>query len=246
MSNENLVRKFELVCGDISDYRRLGRYHYRGDKLGPYQAIYALRLAQETAAVIVYSMPAVYVELRNAATGGYFRGYDRRTAAAMVNKNIRTISRVIVEPRFRNIGLATRLVRETMPLLNVRIIEAMAVMGHINPFFEKAGMHPYTAGLCAACLRIKEALSLVGIEEEIFYKADKVHKRIEHLKTSARRFIDREIRRFLQGYPNRRDMPEGPQRTKYVLSKLGDRPVYYIWFNPAKERESREVNSGIL
>lgn len=246
MHDDPIKKRFELCSGDINDYRRLACYHYRESAIGPYKAIYALRLAKETAGVIVYSMPAVYVELRNIATGGYFRGYDRKTAAAMVNKNIRTISRVIIEPRFRNIGLATRLVRETMPLLNVRIIEAMAVMGHINPFFEKAAMQPFTAGLSAACVRIKEALSLVGIEEEMYFKADEVHKRLERLKAGASGFIDREIRRFLQGYGKRKNMTAGPDRTRYVLSKLTDRPVYYIWFNRAKEHKSQKVNSGIL
>jgi hypothetical protein len=47
---------------------------------------------------------------------------------------------VIIEPRFRSLGQAVRLVKETMPLMNVPFIEALAVMGRVNPFFEKAGM----------------------------------------------------------------------------------------------------------
>ena len=54
------------------------------------------------------------------------------------------------------------------------------------------------------------------------------------LGDSAAQFLELEIRRFLQSYSRRRDMPPGLDRTKYVLSKLTTRPVYYVWFNPDK------------
>jgi hypothetical protein len=40
---------------------------------------------------------------------------------------------------------------------------------------------------------------------------------------------------FLQAYGKRREMRAGIERTRYVLSKLTGRPVYYIWFNPEKQ-----------
>jgi hypothetical protein len=38
------------------------------------------------------------------------------------------------------VGLAAELIRRTMPLCNVRIVETVAAMASHNPFFEKAGM----------------------------------------------------------------------------------------------------------
>ena len=117
--------------------------------LGPYAAIFALKgkfrtaTKLETVGVIVYSMPTAGAQMRNVATGGIFAGLDKGTRLKLINKNIRTISRVIIEPRFRSLGLAVRLVRETMPLMNVPFVEALAVMGRANPFFEKAGLTRY-------------------------------------------------------------------------------------------------------
>lgn len=56
------------------------------------------------------------------------------------NANLRTISRVVVHPQFRSLGLAAALVRHICNHCPTRYVEALAVMGRAHPFFEKAGM----------------------------------------------------------------------------------------------------------
>lgn len=120
----SVCKKLRIVPGDTSDYQVLAHYHYRDNQLGPFTKIFALKTADRRAVgVIVYAMPAPALELRNVATDNMFTGFDRNTQLALVNKNIRCISRVIIEPRFRGLGLASRLARETMPLLQMPIIE---------------------------------------------------------------------------------------------------------------------------
>ncbi len=177
-------------------------------------------------------MPSPALELRNTATAGLFTGLDRSTQLALVNKNIRCISRVIIEPRFRSLGLASRLVSETMPKVDVPIVETLAVMGLVNPFFERAGMHPFTAPLPRRCTELIEAFSLVGIEQHQLIDPAYVQRQMGELAWPKADFIESRIRRFLQSYRGRRDMAPGLERTRYILSKLTDRPVYYIWFNP--------------
>jgi len=233
----------QIVPGDIDDYERLARYHYRDSRPGPLAAIFALkprpgwagRLGKQSIGVIVYTMPVPSLELRNIATGGFFAGSDRSTQLSLLNKNVRCISRVIIEPRFRALGLATRLVRETMPQMNIPVIEAAAVMGMFNPFFEKAGMKPYTAKPPVRCVRLIEALSMVSVRERELIDPACVQRKLERLSRAEGRFIELEIRRFLQSYGKRRDMPDGLERTRYVLSKLAARPLYYVWFNPNLE-----------
>ncbi len=57
-----------------------------------------------------------------------------------LNKDFINISRVVVHPKFRSIGLGMRLVRESLPLVSKKYVETTAVMAKYNPFFEKAGM----------------------------------------------------------------------------------------------------------
>ena len=239
----SVVKKLEIVPGSFEDYKRLAHYHYRDSRLIAYAGIFAIRPVKtlvgnsgtETVGVIVYTMPTPSLELRNVATGNLFAGFDKATQLALINKNIRCISRVIIEPRFRSLGLASRLVRETMGEMNVPIIEAMAVMGIVNPFFEKAGMAAYTANIPARCVQFAEALSMVGIEKDILIDPQKVQQKLDNLKQQQTDFIELEIKRFLQSYGRRRNMPAGAERTRYILSKLTFRPLYYVWFNPDLE-----------
>ena len=225
----SVVKNLEVVRGDIGDYRVLSRYHYRGERLGPFVEIYAIRPG---IGVIVYTMPSLGVEARNIALGGVLDGFDKSSRAAMVNKNIRCVGRVIIEPRYRGLGLASRLVRETMGKVGVAVIEAMAVMGKVNRFFERAGMTGYEAKESVGCAQLVEAFSLVGIEEDELVLPATVQGKIERLGRVERRFIDGQVSGFLQNYGKRRYMDAGIERTGFVLGKLGFRPTYYVWIRP--------------
>lgn len=235
----SVANDLEIYCAGQDEYRSLSSFHYRETSLAPYAAIYAVRskgaFGQESGqaiAVIVYTMPVPNLKLRNIATGGRFNDLGSKSASLqMINSNIRCISRVIIEPRYRGLGIAAWLVRRTMPLIDVPIVESLAVMGRFSSFFEKAGMKATNAPIPERCVRLIEALSIVGIDEDIFIAPSKVHQTIDSLDANAKKFIDWQIANFLQAYGKRRFMPSGIERIRYVLSKLTDRPVYYIWFN---------------
>ncbi len=238
-----ITKHLEIVCGGLAEYNYLSGFHYRQSFSCPYVAIYAMKDTHPARArvagvvgVIVYTMPAPQVALRNAATGGVFCGFgDKRLQLQMVNKYVRCISRVIIEPRYRGLGLASRLVAETMPRLGAAVIEAMAVMGAVHPFFEKAGMKRYEAKPAAGGVQLIEALGMVGINEQEFIDSQAVQDKLDGLSGCEAAFVEWQIAGFLQSYGKRSRMAPGIERTRYVLSKLTGRPVYYIWFNPDKE-----------
>jgi hypothetical protein len=122
-----------------------------------------------------------------------------------------------------------------MPQINVPIIEAMAVMGAVNPFLERAGMRACTAKMPARCVRLAEAFSVVGIERRELIDPQKVQEKLEGLERDKADFIEYEIRNFLESYGEMRKSPASVERTRFVVSKLTERPVYYIWFNPELE-----------
>jgi GNAT superfamily N-acetyltransferase len=237
----SLHRKLHIVEGDMKDYESLAMYHYRDTRPAGIKAIYTLRMTgaagldDRPAGVIVYAMPNPRVELRDAATDGMFTGLDRQSGLALINRNIRCISRVVIEPRFRGIGLASRLVRQTMPRLNVPVIEALGVMPSVNPFLEKAGMKPYVPPVPLHHVDLLEALSAVGIEEEELVYPKLVQAKMDALPWPACDFLEIRIEQFLKSHGHRRTMLPDLNRTRYILSKLTRRPVYYIWFNPQME-----------
>jgi hypothetical protein len=234
MQSCSVCENLQVVPGCLDEYRWLARYHYCGSHPGPASAIFALNRpgCNIPVGVIVYSNAPVVLELRNIATGHIFAGLDRSTQLELINASIRRISRVIIEPRFRGLGLAERLVRETMPIVNVPIVEALAVMGWINPLFERAGMKAYKAQPSAATVQFIEAMSIVGIEQAELIHPVRVQHKLDRLGDCEAQFIEHQIRHFLKNHGRRRDMPPGLERTRYILTKLTARPVYYIWFNP--------------
>ncbi len=186
----------------------------------------------DPAGVVLYTMPTPNCRLRDAATGGMFKGFDRATQLAMLNARLRCISRVIIDPRFRGLGLAGRLVRETMPLLDVPIIEARAVMGRFHPFFEQAGMQAWDGPAPPRCTRLAAAFESAGITQRDLIDAQRTQGLLDALDEPRRSFVEREMALFLKCYGKRRNMPPGLQRTRFVLTRLMGPPVYYVWFNP--------------
>jgi hypothetical protein len=235
----SFIKYLEIVPGGFDDYKRLSCFHYRSSRLGPFSNVFSLRpksrrpgfYDDRAVGVIVYTLPSPAVEMRKYATGHFFEGLDRRMRMTVLNKLVRNIGRVIIEPRFRGLGLASLLVRETMGLVGAAIIESMAVMGEVNPFFEKAGMKAYRAAETVRNVRIAEAFSAVGIEEDDLIDAQLLQERIDRLPLNKSRFIDNEIRIFLQAFGKKRNMAGGLERTKFLIGKLTSRPIYYFWQN---------------
>jgi len=234
--------KLSIIPGDLADYRRLAAYHYRDGPPGPVQTIFVATpkrpmgcLSARPAGVIVYAMPHPRMELRTVATQGMFANLDRQTQLALINRNIRCIARLIIEPHFRGIGLATRLVRETMTKVNVPIVEALAVMPRVNPFLERAGMQAFAPRVPVAHVELVEAFSAVGIEPDQLIDPHNVQNHIEALDPPRTKFLEARIQRFLKSHGTRRTMPPDIERIRYILGKLTHRPAYYIWFNPNLE-----------
>jgi hypothetical protein len=236
----------QIATGNIDDYKRFARWHYRDNNCGPYVAIYSLRQlkdypgtnANRLIGVIVYTTPTTCCTTRENATGRYFTGLSMSDKIALLNKHFRRISRVIIEPRYRGCGLASMLVKNTMPLLNVTYIEALATMGNFNPFFEKAGMTPYTQAMPKRTKMLLEALSLVGIEQTMLDDAQTVQRKLTQLDHNNKSFIYKHIYRFtgafgksrMQSYSFESDILN-LKSISWILSKLSLPPVYYIWIN---------------
>jgi hypothetical protein len=238
---ECTIKKYlKIVPGTIADYKPLGRFHYRDSRTGPVAAVYKIidthPMRSQTApivGVIIYSMPVCAIQLRNIATKGLFAKLGSGAAAMqLVNNNVRTIARVVIEPRYRGLGLAHQLIEETMPLLNIPYIEALAVMGKVNPFFEKAGMMKFAGAEHSRSVKLRQALSAVGIEESDLVDIERTYDKLQSLKGKAKTFIEKQFADFLAAYGRRaRNLTEGITRTEFILSKLSDRPLYYLWRN---------------
>lgn len=135
--------RIRIEQGEYADYKRLARFHYRtsrpGTVAGIYRAVVRLRCGrEEVAGVVVVSYPVACCAERHrvfdVGRGGL------RENLIFANEKLRSISRLVVHPSYRGLGLATRLVRHAMANTPTEFVEARSQLGRAMPVFEKAGM----------------------------------------------------------------------------------------------------------
>jgi ABC-type lipoprotein export system ATPase subunit/GNAT superfamily N-acetyltransferase len=86
---------------------------------------------KELCGVIVYGYPPIGAQGRGLVLP--------KMGIQELNKKLSIISRVVVHPKYRSLGLGAYLIRESLPLVGTDV-EMVAVMAKYNPFAEKAGM----------------------------------------------------------------------------------------------------------
>ena len=127
----SLTRQMHIEQGTTADYKALSQFHYRTSRLPPSRKIFTLKRKDELCATIVYSYPSPVTFGRSKVWKGNIK---------QLQTEMSIISRVIVHPKYRSIGLGAKLVSETLSQAGTPNVETVAVMAKYNPFFEKAGM----------------------------------------------------------------------------------------------------------
>jgi energy-coupling factor transporter ATP-binding protein EcfA2/GNAT superfamily N-acetyltransferase len=132
--------ELQVEPGTGRDWKALAAFHYKSKHLGAVDKIFRLRLGSETAGVVVYAYPAPHNSIRNQAFGGRYCGrLTARERRKLLNRELRVVQRIVIDPRLRGLGLASHLLRETLPALSVPFVECIAVMAGYSRFLENAG-----------------------------------------------------------------------------------------------------------
>lgn len=241
----NAVEALRLGEGTMDDYRALARHHYRSGKPAVATRVLVLRHAAPTVvgrflsrgdesavvAVLVESMPTLSCRLRDAALRNRYGPWlDAAQRARLLNDEVRCISRVVVEPRWRGQGAAVRLVRHALATATTPVTEALAAMGRVTPFFEKAGMTAYRRPPHAHDARLSAALATIGLTPHDLAATRVVWRMIESLPEHRRTWLVRELERWHRasygGYA-----PDGGDALRWLRAageRLLVRPVYYV------------------
>ena len=151
----SLVREMRIEEGTTEDWRRLAGFHYRSHKIAGPRKIFRLVRGEELCGVIIYCYPPPTCFGR--------RFVLPKMSMRELNEKLSIISRVVVHPKYRTIGLGAKLVRETLPLVGTPYVEMPAVMAKYNPFAEKAGMRKIAMQTPPReALKIAETLTRLG------------------------------------------------------------------------------------
>jgi GNAT superfamily N-acetyltransferase len=128
----SLTKEMRIVEGTTEDWRKLAGFHYRSHKIAGPRKIFCLKRGDELCGVIVYCYPPPTCFGR--------RLVMPKMTMKELNEKLSIISRVVVHPKYRTIGLGVKLIRETLAKAGTPYVEMPAVMAKYNPFGEKAGM----------------------------------------------------------------------------------------------------------
>jgi len=239
--------------GTIGDYKALGRFHYLTGPPAAHKRVYVIRTPRSVralgcpavAAVLVVSPPLANVRGRNIATCGRYCGADRAAALELLNREVECISRVIVHPTFRGCGLAVRLVRHAIARARTPLVEALAVMGHVNPFFARAGMRAYQVGPDRACVRLLSAAEAVGLSPQQVAAVEPV-RRLLRTDSAAARFLRAELKRAVQSAGLDRKRPHRG-RSGEALAQLCRRTSRrYVYYLACNDKEHQACPKSLL
>lgn len=139
----SILKNVRIEEANRKDYELLSFFHYRSSK-PLFLKAFKMILNDRVIGVIVYTPSRL-----NSTGREIF--FNRKFSLEELNRDFTRIGRVIIHPKYRSIGLGTKLVKETLPLVNKKYVEAIAVMAKYSPFFERAGM-----------IEVKEAIKLRG------------------------------------------------------------------------------------
>lgn len=232
----SLLKHVRIERGCIDDWKMLEEYHYRGNRPYGIKYVFNAVLKGEVVGIILYSMPVPYCRGRNIALG-------RVPSIEEVNRDFITISRVVVLPRFRGIGIAKMLVRHTMPLVGKRYVESIAVMGRYNPFFIKAGMREIVYEPDRKYVRALKGLEGYGFNSRLAASRDYCYSILQSMDDDAVEDVLNVVSKVRFAVMNAIGRSKEYSKTmlydKHILAKaianiamLAQEKHYYIWENP--------------
>ncbi len=192
----SLVKEMRIEEGSVKDWQQLAGFHYRSHKIAGPRKIFRLVRGEELCGVIVYCYPP--------PTAFGRRLVLPKMSMKELNEKLSIISRVVVHPKYRTIGLGTKLVKETLPLVGTPYVEMPAVMAKYNPFAEKAGMQkiveqppPKQALKIAEVLRkLGFNIHLLGSERYILSRLQSLNEK--EIQTVREAFIKYSHARFMK------------------------------------------------
>ncbi len=239
---------FDLAPATLDHYKQLAHHHYRAARPATATRVLALFDTRPTpadrfwsrsaeprpVAVLVESLPSLSCRLRDHALHDRYACLAPRPRGRLLNRELRTLSRVVVDPRFRGQGLAVRLVRHALNTATTRFTEALAAMGRVNPFFEKAGMTAYRRAPLTHDARLFDALDAAGFSPRDLAHPPHLLERIEQALPADRHLLLAELARWHRhaaGRPAHLRSEDPLIHLRAAQKQLALEPVYYIHIN---------------
>jgi GNAT superfamily N-acetyltransferase len=220
-----------ITRGSPDDYAALAPLHYRA---GPPATLDLVLVARDTradqlAGALIVSRPTLNGAWRDVAWPGRFTSGRPKANALCLNAELRCISRVVVDPRYRSLGIARAMVRAYLDRPLTPCTEAVAAMGAACPFFAAAGMHEIETPPAERDKRLLGVLSSAGMEPWRLAMPRAAWARVE--RGERREDVERALRVWANASRASRKALDGPIEALFAKACAGvaSRRVAYVW-----------------
>lgn len=238
--NNFIAKTCEFVKGTFADYKALKEYHYIQDDPVCVRGIWKVRAKTpntgkfpDPLGIILYAVPIGEWQARKTALGDFFSQFESRAKRlSAINKYITYIARIIVDPRFFRLGIARTLLTESLKLQTHNLVETMTPIDWTKDMFEKAGFQHFYQPTPPAYYHMQQVFYRIGVPTEYWSNPDVVIQRIENLPRYESDLFNREAKKFLRRFRHHENETRGPDRIRYILSKIVYPNSYLLWHNP--------------
>lgn len=227
----SFLSRLRIAPASLRDYRRwFAAMHYRSHRQVAFvDKVFAIREPgrPQPLGIVVYAYPPLELALRNWATGDRFRGNPGR-----LNREVRILRRLVVQPDLRGCGLGQWLVRQTLGWLGVEWVECLSAMGTVSAVFRRAGMR--RIGRCdpsAQRRRRVARLAALGVEPQSPDLAEQMSRRPE-VERLVREAVVRWYEAAVSDGRGRAAAQSNAMLAETFRRFVGSRPVYYLWRRP--------------
>ncbi|MEM1330395.1 MAG: hypothetical protein AAGG07_07525 [Planctomycetota bacterium] len=192
--------------GTIDDYDALAHFHYRAGYPAAVAAVYRAAMGERVVGVLVVTYPTLNGAWRRAAWRDFpgRDGSDKGASAHWLNTHVRSLSRLVIDPRVRGLGLASAMVRAYLESPRTDKTEAVSSMARACPIFEAAGMRRVECAEQRDTARLRRALGAMGVSLCSLARPDGTARQDAAVLRAVerwRRASGRRKRRFASGEP---------------------------------------------
>lgn len=210
-------------AGTFAEYASLAAGHYRSAHPATQAQVRVAEVDGRLAGALVVSFPALCGPWRAIAWPGRF------SRISELNAGLRIISRVVVAPEHRGMGIACTLVRQYLQNSLTPCTEALSAMAICTPLFTRAGMHRIDYPPARRVDRLRTVLDGLGIEPWMLADIEGLLAgRWCHHRVLPE--LEGHLRCFARAHRDTRDLALAPVGIviKAVLARIGARPVAHV------------------
>jgi ABC-type iron transport system FetAB ATPase subunit/GNAT superfamily N-acetyltransferase len=153
----SVVSELTHRVGTRADWLHLAPLHYAAGDPATFQAVHVAEHpdCSGPAAVAVMSWPDLHSAARALATHDGFKIRGRPDEVAKLNRSVAKLSRIVVTPELRGVGVARWLIARVIDHTRAQYVECVTAMGRYSPFLAACGFREViqTASTAEAALQ---------------------------------------------------------------------------------------------